>query len=80
MLTASTTDGPAFHTRSHTQSASDSTFTPQVMPQPHISQDNDPTLKSITDDCQEALLQMQCTDPFLQMHLQEVTEWQRPTS
>ena len=64
MLTASTPDGPAFHTRSHTQSVSDSTSTPQVMPQPHISQDNDPTPKSITEDCREALLQMQCTDPF----------------
>ena len=64
MLTASITDGPAFHTRSHTLSASDSTSTPQVMPQPHISQDNDPIPKSITDDCQEALFQMQCTDPF----------------
>ena len=64
MLTASKTDGPAFHTRSHTQSALDSASTPQVMPQPHISQDNDPTPKSITDDCQEALLLMQCTDPF----------------
>ena len=34
------------------------------MPQPHISQDNNPTPKSLTDDCQDALLQMQCTDPF----------------
>ena len=64
MLTASVPDGPAFHTRSHTQSASDSASTPQVIPQPHISQDNDPTPKSLTDDCWEALLQMQCTDPF----------------
>ena len=79
-LTASITDGPAFHTRSCTQSASDSASTPQVIPQPHISWDNDPTPKSLTDDCREALLQMQCTDPFLQMYLQEVTEWQSPTS
>ena len=64
MLTASTPDGPAFHTRSHTQSVSDSTPTPQLMSQPHIPQDNDPTPKSITEDCREALLQMQCTDPF----------------
>ena len=34
------------------------------MPQPHISQDNNLTPKSLTDDCQDALLQMQCTDPF----------------
>ena len=64
MLTASTTDGPASHTRSHTQSASDSTSTPQAMPQPHISQDNDPTPKYITEDHREALLQMQHTDSF----------------
>ena len=37
MLTASVNDGPAFNTRSHTQSTSDSTSTPQVMPQPHNS-------------------------------------------
>ena len=43
--TASTNDGPAFNTRSHTQSTSDSTSTPQVMPHPHISQDNNPTPK-----------------------------------
>ena len=46
LLTASINDGPAFNTRGHTQSTSDSTFTPQVMPQPHISQDNNPTPKS----------------------------------
>ena len=34
------------------------------MPQPHISQDSNSTPKSITDDCQDALLQMQCMDPF----------------
>ena len=64
MLTASVNDGPAFHTRSYTQSTSDSASTPLGMPQPHISQDNNPTPKSLTDDHQEALLQMQCTDPF----------------
>ena len=48
MLTASVNDGPAFHTRSHTQSTSDSTSTPPVMPQPHISQNNSPTPKSLT--------------------------------
>ena len=52
------------HTRSHTQSNSDSASTPLGMPQPHISQDNSPTPKSLTDDCRDALLQMQCTDPF----------------
>ena len=49
MLTASVNDGPAFHTRNHTQSTSDSA--PPVMPQPHISQDSSPTPKSLTDDC-----------------------------
>ena len=48
MLTASVNDGPAFHTRSCTQSTSDPA--PPVMPQPHISQDSNPTPKSITDD------------------------------
>ena len=38
--------------------------TPQVMPQPHVSKDNDPTPNSITEDRREALLQMQCTDHF----------------
>ena len=36
MLTASTPDGPAFQTRSHRQSVSDSTSSPQLIPQPHI--------------------------------------------
>ena len=64
MLTASVNDGPAFHTWSHTHSTSDSASTPLGMPQPHISQDNNPTPKSLTDDHSDALLQMQCTDPF----------------
>ena len=64
MLTASVNDGPAFHTRSHTQSTSDSTSTPPGMLQPHISQDNNPTPKSLTDDRRDALLQMQGPDPF----------------
>ena len=67
LLTASINDGQAFNTRSHTQCTSctsDSTSTPQVVPQPHIFQDNNPTPKSLTDDCRDALLQMQHTDPF----------------
>ena len=44
MLTASVNDGPAFHTRSHTN-IPDPTSTPPVIPQPHISQDNNPTHK-----------------------------------
>ena len=51
MLTASINDGLAFHTRSCTQSTSDTTLKTPVMPQPHISQDSNPTPKSITDDC-----------------------------
>ena len=50
LLTASINDGPAFNTRSCTQSTSDSASTPQVMPQPNISQDNNPTPKSLTGD------------------------------
>ena len=64
LLTASINDGPAFNTRSCTQCTSDPASTPQVMPQPHISQDNNPTPRSLTDDCWDALLQMQHTDPF----------------
>ena len=50
MLTASINDGPAFHTGSHTQSTSDPTSTPLVMPQPHISQDDNTTPKLLTAD------------------------------
>ena len=50
MLTASINDGPAFHTRSHTQSISDPTSTPLVLPQLHISQDDTPMPKSLTVD------------------------------
>ena len=64
MLTASINDRPAFHTRSHTQSISDPTSTPPVIPQPHISQDDTPMPKSLTADRQDALLQMQRTDSF----------------
>ena len=74
MLTASTPEGPAFHTRSRTQNVSDSTPTPQLMPQPHISQDNDPTPKSITRGLQRGLTSDATHRPFLQMHFQEVTE------
>ena len=50
MLTASLNDGPAFHTRSHTQSISDPTSAPPVTPTPHISQDDTPMPKSLTAD------------------------------
>ena len=64
MLTASFNDGPAFHTRSHTQSTSDSTSTIPTDAAPHISQDATPKPKSLTADHLDALLQMQRTDPF----------------
>ena len=64
MLTAPINDGPTFHTRSYTQSTSDSALTPLGMPQPHICQDSNPTPKSLTGDHRDALLQMQHTDPF----------------
>ena len=63
MFTALVNDGPAFHTRSHTNTC-DSTSAPRVIPQPHISQDNNPTPKSLAADHQDALLLMQHTDPF----------------
>ena len=65
MLTASSTDGPAFHTRSHTQNSSPSTTsTPHPDMAPQISQEPTTTLKPPTTKCLEALLQMQKTDPF----------------
>ena len=64
MLTASFDDGPAFHTRSRTQSTSDSTSALHTDTAPHISQDATTTPKSLTTDHLDALLQMQRTDPF----------------
>ena len=64
LLTASFDDGPAFHTRSHTQSTSDSTSSLPIDAMPVISQDATPTPKLLTADCLDALLQMQRTDPF----------------
>ena len=64
MLMASLNDGPAFHTRSHTQNILDPTSAPPMTPTPHIAQDDTPTPKSLTDDRWDALLQMQRTDPF----------------
>ena len=64
MLTASSSDGPAFHTRSHTWNTSDSTSTPHTDAAPHISQEPTTTPKPIMADHLDALLQMQRTDPF----------------
>ena len=59
MLMASSTDGPAFHTRSHTQHTSSSaTSTPHLDTSPHISQERTTTAKPITADRLDALLQM----------------------
>ena len=65
MLTASSTDGPAFHTRSHTQNTSlHSTSTPHPDTAPQISQEPTTAPKTLTVDCLEVLLQMQKTDQF----------------
>ena len=65
MLTACSTDGLAFHTKSHTQNTSSSTTpTPHPDAAPHISQEFTTAPKPLTADCLEALLQMQKTDPF----------------
>ena len=64
MLTASSNDGPAFHTRHHTQNTSDTTSTPHTDTTPQISQEPTTTPKSLTAEHLDALLQMQRTDPF----------------
>ena len=64
MITASSNDGPAFLTRSHTQNTSNNTSSPHMDTTPHISQEPTTTPKPITADCLDALLQMQRTDPF----------------
>ena len=65
MVTTSSTDGPAFHTRSHTQHTSlSTTSSPQLDTAPQISQEPTTAPKPPTADCLGALLQMQKTDPF----------------
>ena len=64
MLIASSNDGPAFHTRSHTQNTSDTTSTPHMDTTPQISQDSTTMPKLLTAECLDTLLQMQRTDPF----------------
>ena len=64
MLTAFSNDGPAFHTRSHTQNTSDTNTTPHMDTAPHMSHEPTTTQKPITADNLDALLQMQRTDPF----------------
>ena len=64
MLTASSNDGPAFHTRSHTQNTSDTTSTPHPDTTTQVSQKPTTTPKPLTAECLDPLLQMQRTDPF----------------
>ena len=64
MLTASSTDGSTFHTRSHTQNTSSTISTPHPETTPQISQEPTTTPKPLTAEHLEALLQMQRTDPF----------------
>ena len=64
MLIASFNDRPAFHTRSCTQSTSDSTSALHTDTAPHISQNATTTPKSLAADHLDTLLQMQRTDPF----------------
>ena len=64
MLTASPNDGPAFHTRSHTQNTSSSTSTPHPDTAPKISQEPTTTPQPLTAEHLDALLQMQRSNPF----------------
>ena len=65
MLTASSTDGPAFNTRSCAQhTSSNATSTPHPNTSPQISQESTTTPKPLTVDRLDALLQMQRTDPL----------------
>ena len=64
MLTTSFNDGPAFHTRSHAQSTSDSTSALHTETAPHISKDASTTPKSLTADHLDAILQIHRIDPF----------------
>ena len=64
MLTSSSTDRPAFHTRSHTQNTSSTASTPHSDATPEISQEPTITPKPLTAECLQVLLQMKRTDPF----------------
>ena len=58
MLTASFSDGPAFHTRSHTQNTSSgTTSTPHPDTALQISQEPTTAPKPLAVDCWEALMQ-----------------------
>ena len=65
MLSLTSTDGPAFNTRSKTHQClppDTSTSKPDIKPE--VSAATDPTPKSLSDDRLQALLQMQKTYPF----------------
>ena len=65
MLTVSSTDRPAFITRSHTQHTSlSTTSSPHLDTAPQISQESMTAPKLLTADCLDASLQMQRTDLF----------------
>ena len=64
MLTASSNDRLASHTRSCTQNTSSTASTPHPDTTPQISQEPTTTPKPLTVECLDDLLQMQKTDPF----------------
>ena len=65
MLTASSTDGPAFNTTSCAQhTSSNATSTPHPNTSPQISKESTTTQKPVTADRLDAILQMQRTDSF----------------
>ena len=78
MLTVSSNDGPAFHTRSHTQHTSDNTSTPHMDTTPQISQEPTTTPKPLTADCLDTLLQMQRTDPFCKCNSRRLLNGKAP--
>ena len=64
MPTASSNDGPAYHTSCLTQNTSSTNPTPPTDTTPQISQEPPTTPKPLTADHLDTLLQMQSTDPF----------------
>ena len=77
MLTASSTDRPAFHTRSHTQHTSSSaTSTPHLDTAPQISQEPTTTPKPSHSGLPRCITTNAENRPILQTHFQEITEWQ----
>ena len=64
MLTASSADGPAFHTRITQHTSLSTTSSPHLDTAPQISQEPMTAPKLLTADHLDALLQMQRTDPF----------------